>query len=77
MSQGAQFVVMGVTSCGKSAVAEALADALKAPYIEGDALHGDHNIAKMSRGERLILESGGSGGRYASKMDNIGTSETG
>ena len=44
---------MGVTSCGKSEVAKALATALGAPYIEGDALHGDHNIAKMSRGEPL------------------------
>ncbi|MEM9602810.1 MAG: gluconokinase [Pseudomonadota bacterium] len=53
MSGGTQFVVMGVTSCGKSAVAEALAGALQAPYIEGDALHGEHNIAKMSRGDPL------------------------
>ena len=48
-----QFVVMGVTSCGKSAVAAALARSLNTAYIEGDALHGEHNIAKMSRGEPL------------------------
>lgn len=44
---------MGVTSCGKSAVAEALAGAIGGRYIEGDALHGDDNIAKMARGEPL------------------------
>lgn len=48
-----QFIVMGVTSCGKSAVAAALAEQIGAHCIEGDALHGEHNIAKMSRGEPL------------------------
>lgn len=47
------FIVMGVTSCGKSEVGQALAEALGGPFIEGDALHGDANIAKMSAGTPL------------------------
>ncbi len=44
------IVVMGVTSCGKTSVAEQLAAALGAPFTEGDALHPPANIAKMSGG---------------------------
>ncbi len=50
MFEGA-VVVMGVTSCGKTTVGEALATALHAEvFIEGDKLHPPANIAKMSAG---------------------------
>jgi gluconokinase len=50
--QGA-VVVMGVTSCGKTTVGEALATALGARFTEGDRLHPPENIAKMSAGVPL------------------------
>jgi gluconokinase len=46
-------VVMGVASCGKTSVGEALAAALNVPFIEGDKLHPKANIAKMSAGTPL------------------------
>ncbi|MDH6267420.1 gluconokinase [Rhizobium sp. SG_E_25_P2] len=45
--------VMGVSGCGKTTIAEALAEALDADFIEGDALHPAENVEKMSRGEPL------------------------
>jgi gluconokinase len=46
-------VVMGVTSCGKTTVGEALAASLGACFTEGDRLHPPENIAKMSAGVPL------------------------
>jgi gluconokinase len=46
-------VVMGVTSCGKTTVGEALAKGLGADFTEGDRLHPKENIAKMSAGVPL------------------------
>jgi gluconokinase len=46
-------VVMGVSSCGKTSVGEALAKRLGATFIEGDKLHPAANIAKMSAGTPL------------------------
>lgn len=46
-------VVMGVASCGKTTIGEALARRLGARFIEGDTLHAPESIAKMSRGEAL------------------------
>ena len=43
-------VVMGVTSCGKTTVGEALARALDLRFVEGDTLHPKANVAKMSAG---------------------------
>lgn len=43
-------VVMGVSGCGKSTIGAALAAQLGVTFIEGDALHGAANIAKMSAG---------------------------
>lgn len=43
----------GVSGCGKSTTAKALASALNLPFIDGDDLHPHHNIEKMSRGEPL------------------------
>lgn len=48
-----QFVVMGVTSCGKSTIAEGLAKRIDAVHIEADALHGEANISKMASGKPL------------------------
>ena len=44
------YVVMGVSGCGKSSVGEAIARHLGLAFIEGDALHPQTNIAKMSEG---------------------------
>jgi gluconokinase len=46
-------VVMGVTSCGKTTLGEALAKALQVKFVEGDRLHPPANIAKMSSGQPL------------------------
>ncbi len=47
------FVFMGVSGSGKSAVAEAVAQRLKAPFLDGDFLHTRHNINKMASGQPL------------------------
>ena len=44
---------MGVSGCGKSSMAQALAVRLGLPFIEGDALHPATNVAKMSAGVPL------------------------
>lgn len=41
---------MGVASCGKTTVGEALAKKLGLAFVEGDSLHSDANVAKMSKG---------------------------
>jgi gluconokinase len=46
-------VVMGVASCGKTSVGEALAAKLGAAFIEGDRLHPQVNVEKMSAGVPL------------------------
>ncbi|RAZ92424.1 gluconokinase [Mesorhizobium hawassense] len=48
-----RMVVMGVTGSGKTTVGEALADAIGATYVDGDRLHPEANIAKMSAGISL------------------------
>ena len=47
------IVVMGVSGCGKSTVATALARALAVPLIEGDELHPARNVALMAAGTPL------------------------
>lgn len=44
------FVVMGVSGCGKSAVAEYLANTCNGKFIEGDDLHTSAAKKKMSDG---------------------------
>ncbi len=44
---------MGVAGSGKSTVARALADRLRAGFLEADLYHPPENIAAMSRGEPL------------------------
>ncbi len=47
------FVVMGVSGCGKSTIASALATATGGSAIDGDDFHPDENIRKMSDGIAL------------------------
>jgi len=51
-----RIVVMGVSGCGKSTVAQALAHRLRLPFIEGDELHPPDNVAAMSAGTPLTDE---------------------
>ncbi|MGF6176245.1 gluconokinase [Ensifer sp. 4252] len=50
------IVVMGVSGSGKTSVGEAVARAFGYRFIEGDALHPQANIAKMSAGIPLADE---------------------
>jgi gluconokinase len=45
-----RVVVMGVSGCGKSTVGRLLAQRLGVPFVEGDTLHSDSNVAKMAAG---------------------------
>ncbi|TPK38270.1 gluconokinase [Mesorhizobium sp. B2-5-4] len=45
-----RIVVMGVTGSGKTTIGEALARAIAATFVDGDKLHPEANIAKMSAG---------------------------
>jgi carbohydrate kinase (thermoresistant glucokinase family) len=46
-------VVMGVSGCGKTTTGRALADALHAPFFDGDDFHPPANVAKMAAGTPL------------------------
>lgn len=50
------IVVMGVSGCGKSAVAEGLATALAGTFIEADRLHSADNVERMRQGIGLTDE---------------------
>lgn len=50
------IVVMGVSGSGKTSVGQAVAQAFGRRFIEGDALHPQANIAKMSAGIPLADE---------------------
>jgi gluconokinase len=45
-----RLIVMGVSGSGKSSVGEGIAEALTLPFIEGDVLHPESNVKKMSAG---------------------------
>ena len=45
-----RFVFMGVSGCGKSTVGKAVADICGFSFTDGDDLHPQSNIEKMSRG---------------------------
>lgn len=47
------IIVMGVAGCGKTTVGERLAQATGFQYIDGDQLHPQANIEKMSSGDAL------------------------
>ncbi|TVY90178.1 putative gluconokinase [Lachnellula willkommii] len=44
------WLVTGPAGCGKSTVAQSIANALKLPFIEGDEFHPPANVEKMSKG---------------------------
>ncbi|MFO1402661.1 MAG: gluconokinase [Steroidobacteraceae bacterium] len=44
------LVVMGVSGCGKTTLARALAAALGWDFVEGDTLHPEANLARMAAG---------------------------
>ena len=48
------MVIMGVAGSGKTTIGEALARTIGAKYVDGDLLHPDANIAKMSAGIPLV-----------------------
>lgn len=48
-----RIIVMGVSGCGKTTFGLSLADRLRVPFIEGDTLHSQRNIARMSAGTPL------------------------
>ncbi len=50
---GRSFILMGVSSTGKSSVGAALAQALSAKFIDGDDLHPRNNILKMASKQPL------------------------
>ena len=47
------LVLMGVSGCGKTTVAEIIAQRLRWPFEEGDSLHPPENVAKMHAGHPL------------------------
>ena len=51
-----RIVVMGVSGCGKSTVAQALAARLGLSFVEGDSLHPPANVAAMAAGSPLTDE---------------------
>ncbi|MBS9777157.1 MAG: gluconokinase [Gammaproteobacteria bacterium] len=53
MEKNIQLIVMGVSGCGKSTVAKAIAKSLNYEYIEGDDYHPLENIIKMQSGTPL------------------------
>jgi gluconokinase len=50
---GLSIVIMGVAGCGKSSLAQALAQAEQCRLIEGDDFHSSASREKMSRGVAL------------------------
>jgi len=46
-------IVMGVSGCGKSSVASAMATKLAYEFVEADEFHSQANKARMSKGQAL------------------------
>lgn len=53
MSQGKAFILMGVSSTGKTTIGTTIAQQLGLKLIDGDDLHPRANIIKMSSGRPL------------------------
>jgi gluconokinase len=54
--RGLHVVVMGVSGCGKTTVAERLRDRFGLAFAEGDAYHPKENVDKMASGQPLSDE---------------------
>lgn len=52
--RGETIVLIGVSGSGKSTVAQRLAPALGATFLEGDEYHSSANVAKMRAGTPLV-----------------------
>lgn len=52
-SQSNLIIVMGVSGCGKSSVAEAIAQQFNYEFVEADDFHPDENKEHMANGEAL------------------------
>lgn len=50
------FVIAGVSGCGKSTISESISQKHSFSFIEGDSLHPQSNIDKMSHGTALTDE---------------------
>ncbi len=50
------YIVMGVSGCGKSAIGAGFAEAMGAQFVDGDDLHPATNVAKMASGTPLADE---------------------
>ncbi len=53
---GRILIVMGVSGCGKSTIAQEIARLLGTHFKDGDELHPESNIAAMERGQPLTDE---------------------
>lgn len=47
------FVIMGVSGCGKSSIGAGFAQAIGADFADGDDLHPQSNVEKMTAGHPL------------------------
>lgn len=50
MSGADVIIVCGVSGCGKTTIAKALADTHQLRFVEGDAHHPERNVEKMAAG---------------------------
>ena len=56
MTQPVLIICMGVSSCGKTTLARALAERFDLVYLEADDFHSDDNKAHMAAGKPLTDE---------------------
>ena len=71
MKPPVNYVVMGVSGCGKSTVGVAFAAAIGGLFVDGDDLHPPENVAKMSAGVPLTDAD------RAPWLDRVGATLTG